>query len=317
MVRSRMPGMVISGICSRPSKIDVLPDLVADRDRIELLAEPRQQFEVLARIDHRGGIERIVEQHRLGLAVEDASQRLLGQPPVRRLEAHQTRNAAGLADDRQIGVVDRLEARSTSSPGSTTARIALSALRCRPMSPSPRSWDRARGRASARNGRRSPAAVPECPSSTGIGCSRSSTASAAARRMSSGPGSSGKPWPRLMALLSRASCDIASKIGDRKVAQKPCSWTSSERSAAGLGRQPCGLPGQHAACEMLVVGQGRRPAPPATPSPSACRSGRQKPPACPADREYPQDRRSTAERRPRPDRLPPATSFGSRTSTRR
>src|SRR6266550_1292738 len=38
------------------------------------------------------------------------------------------------------------------------------------------------------------------------------TASAAARRMSSGPGSSGKPWPRLMALLSRASCDIASKM---------------------------------------------------------------------------------------------------------
>src|ERR1700676_5255843 len=38
------------------------------------------------------------------------------------------------------------------------------------------------------------------------------TASAAARRISSGPGSSGKPWPRLIALLSRASCDIASKI---------------------------------------------------------------------------------------------------------
>ena len=37
-------------------------------------------------------------------------------------------------------------------------------------------------------------------------------ASDAARRMSSGPGSSGKPWPRLMALLSRASCDIASKM---------------------------------------------------------------------------------------------------------
>src|SRR3954469_4156473 len=30
--------------------------------------------------------------------------------------------------------------------------------------------------------------------------------------ISSGPGPSGKPWPRLMALLSRAACDIASKM---------------------------------------------------------------------------------------------------------
>ena len=87
----------------------MLPDLVADRDRVELLAEPRQQFEVLARIDHGGGIERIVEQHRLGLVVEGAPQHLLRQPPMRRLEPQQPRNAAGLADDRQIGIVDRLE----------------------------------------------------------------------------------------------------------------------------------------------------------------------------------------------------------------
>ena len=38
---------------------------------------------------------------------------------------------------------------------------------------------------------------------------------------------------------------------------------------------------QDAAGQMLVIGQGPRPAPPATPSPSACRSGRRKPPACP------------------------------------
>ena len=87
----------------------MLPDLVADRDGVELLTEPRQQFEVLARIDHGGGIERIVEQHGLGLVVEGASQHLLGEPPMRRFEAQQARNAAGLADDRQIGIVDRLE----------------------------------------------------------------------------------------------------------------------------------------------------------------------------------------------------------------
>src|ERR1700737_1840589 len=87
----------------------MLPDLVADRDRIELLTVPCQQFEILARIDHRGGIERIVEENGLGLVVEDASQRLLRQPPMRRFEAHQTRYASGLTYDREVGVVYRLE----------------------------------------------------------------------------------------------------------------------------------------------------------------------------------------------------------------
>src|SRR6202008_3795798 len=80
------------------------------------------------------------------------------------------------------------------------------------------------------------------------------TASAAARRMSSGPGSSGNPWPRLMALLSRASCDIASKMVTGRSA-KTLFIDVMERSAAALGRQPRGLPRQHAAGEMLVVSQ--------------------------------------------------------------
>src|SRR5712671_3506546 len=80
------------------------------------------------------------------------------------------------------------------------------------------------------------------------------TASAAARRISSGPGSSGKPWPRLMALLSRASCDIASKMVTGRSA-KTLFMEVMERSAAGLGRQSRGLPGQHAPREVLVVGQ--------------------------------------------------------------
>src|SRR6266446_6625495 len=87
----------------------VLPDLVADRDGIELLTEPRQQLEVLARIDDRSGIERIVEEDGLGLVVEDATQRLLGEPPMRRFEAHQTRDASGLADDRKVRIIDRLK----------------------------------------------------------------------------------------------------------------------------------------------------------------------------------------------------------------
>src|SRR5260370_13829505 len=74
--------------------------------------------------------------------------------------------------------------------------------------------------------------------------------------MSSGPGSSGKPWPRLMALLSRASCDIASKMVTGRSA-KTLFMEVMRRSAAGLGRQSRGLPGQHAAREVLVVGETR------------------------------------------------------------
>src|SRR5260370_39325204 len=80
------------------------------------------------------------------------------------------------------------------------------------------------------------------------------TASAAARRISSGPGSSGKPWPRLMALLSRASCDIASKIVTGRSA-KTLFMEVMGGSATGLGRQSRCLPGQHAARKVLVVGQ--------------------------------------------------------------
>src|SRR5436305_1966751 len=87
----------------------------------------------------------------------------------------------------------------------------------------------------------------------GYWLSPSITASAAARRISSGPGWSGNPWPRLMALLSRASCDIASKIVTGRSA-KTLFMDVMARSA-GLGRQARGLPRQHAAGEMLVITQ--------------------------------------------------------------
>src|SRR3979411_696712 len=72
--------------------------------------------------------------------------------------------------------------------------------------------------------------------------------------MSSGPGASGKPWPRLIALLSRASCDIASKIVTGR-SPKTLFMEVMGRSAAGLRRQSPRLPGQHAARQVLVVGQ--------------------------------------------------------------
>src|SRR6185369_17112522 len=74
--------------------------------------------------------------------------------------------------------------------------------------------------------------------------------------MSSGPGSSGKPWPRLMALLSRAACDIASKTVTGRSANTLFMEVIG-RSAAGLRRQSGSLPGDDAACQMLVV---RKPA---------------------------------------------------------
>src|ERR1700738_4790829 len=85
------------------------------------------------------------------------------------------------------------------------------------------------------------------------------TASAAARRMSSGPGSSGKPWPRLMALLSRAACDIASKM----VTGRSAKTLFSEELlviatlATNLAGETRRLPAEHAAGQMLVVRQAR------------------------------------------------------------
>src|SRR5262249_32708657 len=74
--------------------------------------------------------------------------------------------------------------------------------------------------------------------------------------MSSGPGSSGKPWPRLMALLSRASCDIASKMVTGR-SPKTLFRVGISGSAANLGRQARGLPAEDSPREMLVVGKPR------------------------------------------------------------
>ena len=48
--RSRMPGCAISG-CGRAVEHDMLPDLVADRDRVVAHAELGQQRQVLDRRD--------------------------------------------------------------------------------------------------------------------------------------------------------------------------------------------------------------------------------------------------------------------------
>src|SRR6516164_8222765 len=75
--------------------------------------------------------------------------------------------------------------------------------------------------------------------------------------MSSGPGSSGKPWPRFIALLSRAACDIASKMVTGRSAKTLFIDVMGGPSATGLGRQPRGLPAEDSARQMMVIGKAR------------------------------------------------------------
>src|ERR1700730_3383291 len=65
-----------------------------------------------------------------------------------------------------------------------------------------------------------------------------------------------------MALLSRASCDIASKMVTGRSAKtlfmEVMAKKSWRGSAAGFGRQSRSLPAQYAARQVLVVRQARR-----------------------------------------------------------
>src|SRR5690348_10114490 len=77
--------------------------------------------------------------------------------------------------------------------------------------------------------------------------------------MSSGPGASGKPCPRLMASWSRASCDMTSKIvtgrSEKIVLISPAdeSVAGAARLLAGFGGKAGGFPAEHSACEVGIV----------------------------------------------------------------
>ena len=62
-VRSRMPGIAISGLMAAAVEHHVLPDLVADGDRVVRYAEVGEQREILAAEDRARRVERVVEQH--------------------------------------------------------------------------------------------------------------------------------------------------------------------------------------------------------------------------------------------------------------
>jgi hypothetical protein len=79
---------------------DVLPDLIADRNDVVLLAEPGQQREVLRSVHGARGVERIVEQNDARLRRKGARQHVLGEAPIRWLEPDEAWNAAGPPHER-------------------------------------------------------------------------------------------------------------------------------------------------------------------------------------------------------------------------
>ncbi len=66
MVRSRMPGICIIGMVLGAVVKNVLVNLVGDGQRVELLAQLRNQLQALAVEHAAGGIIRRVDDDRLG-----------------------------------------------------------------------------------------------------------------------------------------------------------------------------------------------------------------------------------------------------------
>ena len=87
----------------------MFPDLIADGDDVVGDAVFRQQRQVGV-VEHRPGrIVWVVEHDKAGALGERRVQRRAVETPVRRRQADQFRHAAGLADDRQVAVIDGLE----------------------------------------------------------------------------------------------------------------------------------------------------------------------------------------------------------------
>ena len=87
----------------------MLPDFVADGDRVMLDASAGEHFEQLATVDDAGRIERIVEQDDARAVGKGGGEIGLVEGPARRLQRDELRHAAGAANQRQISVVHRLE----------------------------------------------------------------------------------------------------------------------------------------------------------------------------------------------------------------
>lgn len=86
-----------------------LPHLVADRDQVMLGADPRQQRQVIGMRAGPHRVHRIVEHQCTGARRDRRGERLRIDPPARRVEGDEPRDAACALHQRQIGVVQRLE----------------------------------------------------------------------------------------------------------------------------------------------------------------------------------------------------------------
>ena len=72
-------------------------------------ADLGERCEIVLAVDLAGWIERIVEQHETGAGRNGRLQHLFGQVPVRWLQADQARHAARALNQRQIGIIERLD----------------------------------------------------------------------------------------------------------------------------------------------------------------------------------------------------------------
>ena len=210
-VRSRMPSIAISGMWRRASKITCSQTSSHSAIDVVFDAGPGQNFQRFAAVDDAGRVERIVEQRRRACAAKTP---LRGRPRRRSTAAasasriwRRRRRAAPAADRRRTSAGTARLRRPARSARAGRRR----APRSRRRSPSPRFRGRTPGPGSAGSDAAIAARSSGRPSIGGYWFQPSSTASAALARTSRGPGSSGKPWPRLTASRSRARRDIASK----------------------------------------------------------------------------------------------------------
>ena len=90
-------------------KGEMLVHFITDGEGIVFEAQRRDEFEFVAAEYLGAGIHRRVDEDQLGLFGKRRFQFRPRQLPARRFQAHQFRNAAAALDDRQVGIVKRLD----------------------------------------------------------------------------------------------------------------------------------------------------------------------------------------------------------------
>ena len=88
---------------------DMLPNLVGDHNHVVAHHKARQQFQRRPIKGRRTRVKRVVEENNAGPRRKRGFEHRRIELPVRRQQRHQHRHPAGAADERQIGVIKRLE----------------------------------------------------------------------------------------------------------------------------------------------------------------------------------------------------------------